>query len=239
MADLGQALELAGKSEWVLSYNNPAPTDHLPGINGEQRYYDALISRGLLVPERAVLEASKAGSRADSKTHTDTTSLTAEMLDRAIADCVSQQIVNVLLVLKYGPDAKDSVYIDCPPIEDNAVAIFGQLLQAELGNPQIGGWLATQIDNLQLLDYLGVPISEGASNTPIILNDPSSDEEDDDAGTSADQPPRKPLPASTGAKPSGNSGNGGNGGNRVRDLVEKNRATMAAKINAKKAKPRV
>jgi hypothetical protein len=241
-ADLSQGLEFAGKSEWVLSYNNPAPTDHLPGIGGMCKYYDDLICRGWYVPERAALQATTAGSRADSKTHTDSASITAEMLDRAIADCVNQQIVNVLLVLNYGPDAKDSVYVDCPPIEDNAVQIFGQLLQAELANPQIGPWLAEQIDNLQLLDYLGVPISENADgNQPIILNDPSSDEEDEGGGAGAAQRPRKaltaPTPTSAGAKPSGNGGQGG--GNRIRDLVEKNRATMAAKINAKKAKPRV
>jgi hypothetical protein len=157
--DLETALKMAGMSDWVLSYINPGPGDHTGGILNTLKTYDIWFSRGWLVPERVGLEAEK-GSRADSKEHTSTATINAVMLDQSIAEAVNRQIVNTLLVMRFGPDAKDAVYIDPPPIEDNAIQGIIDLLKTEMLNPVIGPWLASVMNQTGLLDRADFPINE-------------------------------------------------------------------------------
>ena len=70
-SDLRMAYELAGKSPWQLSTLEAQGADHAPGMKLVLEYYDALIFRGWLRPERTGLE-SRHGSKADAETHTDT-----------------------------------------------------------------------------------------------------------------------------------------------------------------------
>ena len=49
--------ELAGKSQWVLSQFDPGGTDYSPGLLNALAYYDKLLFRGWLRPERVGLEA--------------------------------------------------------------------------------------------------------------------------------------------------------------------------------------
>jgi hypothetical protein len=153
-SDPRMAYELAGKSPWQLSTLQAQGADHAPGMKAILEYYDALIFRGWLRPERVGLE-SRHGSRADAQTHTDTAVLDCELIDRDIADAVTRDVVDELLALNFGQSARGAVAIDPSPIETDSLNLLQDVLSALLRRS--GGEAATQIDAAALLDQLSIP----------------------------------------------------------------------------------
>ncbi len=153
-ADSRAAYELAGKSSWQLSAFESAGADHAPGMKLILDYYDALIFRGWLRPERTGLE-SLHGSRADAQTHTDTASLDSELIDRDLADALTRDVVDELLVLNFGSKARGAVAIDPAPLERDSLGILRGVLEAVLSRN--GNGVIPQIDADSLLDQLAVP----------------------------------------------------------------------------------
>jgi hypothetical protein len=153
-ADLHAAYELAGKSPWQLSAFEAGGADHAAGFKLILEYYDALIFRGWLRPERSGLEAVH-GSRADAQTHTDSGTLDSELIDRDLADAITHGVVDDLLVLNFGQAARGAVAIEPAPIEADALAILGDVLKTLLarGDSQV----TSRIDANALLDQLCVP----------------------------------------------------------------------------------
>ena len=117
-------------------------------------YYDALIFRGWLRPERTGLE-SRYGSKADAKTHTDTATLDSELVDRDIADAVTRGIVDELLVLNFGQRARGAVAIEPAPIETDGIEVLRGVLNALIAKD--AGRTAEKIDVGALLEELSVP----------------------------------------------------------------------------------
>ena len=153
-SDLRMAFELAGKSPWQLSTLEANGADHAPGMKLVLEYYDALIFRGWLRPERSGLEA-RHGSRADAETHTDTATLDCEMIDRDIADAVTRDVVDELLVLNFGRKASGAVAIEPAPIEADGLGVLRGVLTTLLAKGDTSAALA--IDLNALLDQLSIP----------------------------------------------------------------------------------
>lgn len=153
-SDLRMAYELAGKSSWQLSTLEAQGADHAPGMKVVLEYYDALIFRGWLRPERTGLE-SRHGSKADAETHTDTATLDSELIDRDIADAVTRGIVDELLVLNFGKRARGAVTIEPAPIETDALGVLRGVLTTLIANGQSA--VASEINVKSLLDQLSVP----------------------------------------------------------------------------------
>ncbi len=110
------AADLAGKSQWVLSQFDPGGTDYSPGILNVLANYDKLLFRGWLRPERVGLEALH-GTRADAEQHSETSVLDSELLDRDFAAAFNSGVVDDLLTINFGPQARSGV--------DRAGADFG------------------------------------------------------------------------------------------------------------------
>jgi len=148
------AYELAGKSPWQLSTLEAQGADHAPGMKLVLEYYDALIFRGWLRPERTGLE-SRYGSKADAQTHTDTATLDSELIDRDIADAVTRDVVDELLVLNFGRKARGAVAIEPAPIETDSLGVLRGVLNSLIAKD--GAEAAGKIDVAGLLDQLSVP----------------------------------------------------------------------------------
>ncbi|MGA3066091.1 MAG: hypothetical protein ABSF29_04505 [Tepidisphaeraceae bacterium] len=148
------AFDLAGKSPWQLSAFESAGADHAPGMKAVLEYYDALIFRGWMRPERSGLE-SRYGNRADAKTHTDTATLDSELIDRDLADAINHDVVDELLVFNFGPSARSAVAIEPAPIETDSVEALRKILGELLANKTTDA--ASKIDVDALLDQLSVP----------------------------------------------------------------------------------
>jgi hypothetical protein len=152
------AYELAGKSPWQLSTLEAQGADHAPGMKLVLEYYDALIFRGWLRPERVGLESIH-GSKADAETHTNTATLDCELIDRDIADAVTRDVVDELLVLNFGQKARGAVAIDPAPIEADSLGVLRGVLNSLLMKNE--GEAANKIDVGALLDQLSVPRAVG------------------------------------------------------------------------------
>lgn len=153
-ADLRTAYELAGKSPWQLSSFEAGGADHAPGIKLILEYYDALIFRGWLRPERSGLE-SRHGSRADAQAHTDSGTLDSELIDRDLADAITRDVVDDLLIFNFGRKARGAIAVEPAPIETDSLASLRDVLTTLLskGDAQV----TSRIDANALLDQLCVP----------------------------------------------------------------------------------
>jgi hypothetical protein len=154
--DPATAADLAGKSQWVLSQFDPGGTDYSPGLLNSLAYYDKQLFRGWLRPERVGLDTQH-GSRADSEQHSQSSIVDSELIDQDFASAFNSQVVDQVLTLNFGPEAKGAVWVEPSPISDAQTETNKAVLTAMLGNSQIGPGIAGRIDTAALLDDLDVP----------------------------------------------------------------------------------
>lgn len=159
-SDLDKALAAAGKAEWVVSFLDPGGTDHSGGFKELLQYYDVLMVRGLLQPERSLLESQGSGSRADSMTHGELGVLFPEVLINDFVLNFNKHVIDDILEINVGPDARGSIYAEPDPISDDEYDAKLKTLHAMLQNPDSSAAVGERIDVDQLADDLGVPILE-------------------------------------------------------------------------------
>jgi hypothetical protein len=153
--DPATAADLAGKSQWVLSQFDLGSTDHSAGLLNALAYYDKLLFRGWLRPERVGLDTQH-GSRADAQQHSESSIVDSELIDQDFAGAFNRGVIDDVLTLNFGPDARGSVWVDPSPISDNQIQTSKAVLTALLGNAQTAPSVAGQIDITALLDDLDV-----------------------------------------------------------------------------------
>ncbi len=158
--DPAAAADLAGKSQWVLSQFDLGGTDYSAGLLNSLAYYDRLLFRGWLRPERTGLEAQH-GSRADSEQHTDSGVLDAELVDAAFAAAFNAQVVDDVLAANFGPAARGAVRVDPSPIADAKQQSAQAVLQALLANASTAPSVAGRIDVDAVLADLDVAVVGG------------------------------------------------------------------------------
>ena len=150
------AAALAGKSQWVLSQFDPGGSDYSAGLLNALAYYDKLLFRGWLRPERVGLEASH-GTRADAAEHSETAIVDSELVAQDFAAALNRQVVDDVLSLNHGDGARGSVWIEPSPISDTRNDTDRALLTTLLTHPATAAAVASQIDVAVLLDDLDVP----------------------------------------------------------------------------------
>jgi len=154
--DPATAADLAGKSQWVLSQFDPGGTDYSPGLLNALAYYDKLLFRGWLRPERIGLDTQH-GSRADAQQHSESSIVDSELIDQDFAGAFNTGVIDDVLTLNFGPKARGSVWVDPSPISDAQTQTVTTVLKALLGNSQTASNVANQIDIGAVLDDLDVP----------------------------------------------------------------------------------
>jgi len=127
-----------------------------PQFIARLEYLDKLLCRGLLLPERSIIEGQH-GTMAEAETHTDTALCTAEQNHKKVVQSLNKDSVNPLLEWNYGPKMRDMVYIVPAPLTDAKKSYLKQIYQAILSNPQGFQMEAPQIDTNVLKDNLGIP----------------------------------------------------------------------------------
>jgi len=154
--DPNVAADLAGKSQWVLSQFDPDGTDHSAGLINALANYDKLLFRGWLTPERVGLEAQH-GTRADAQQHSQTSVLDSELIDCDFAAAFNTGVVDDVLTLNFGPNAKGAVWVDPSPISDTKVDTMKAVLASLQANQATAPVVATRIDVEALLEDMDVP----------------------------------------------------------------------------------
>jgi hypothetical protein len=167
-AQIEMALGSAGKSEWVVSFVDPGGADHSGGFKELLQYYDVLMVRGLLNPERALLESQKSGSRADSQMHGQQGAIVPQALvTRFVLNFNAGVTDNIIEINNWGP--KGSYYAEPDPLNDDEYDAKLKTLHAGLQSPDVGPGLAQKIDWVQTMDDLGVAVLEDERETPLDI----------------------------------------------------------------------
>jgi hypothetical protein len=162
------------------------------------QYYDMLMVRGWLKPERSILEAQKSGSRADSESHGDIATSDCDMLHGQIVEQINDQVIDNLLVQNFGEAARGTVRLAAVPLADEQRLLDQKLLDAILNNPQALPDLVDHIDMDSWLDRTGYPRNQlrgqwdGMMAPPANVDKPPADNDGiDDPAEPED--PKDPL----------------------------------------------
>ncbi len=124
-----------------------------PGFTERLNYLDKLKIRGMLLPERSVLEGIH-GTLAEAEAHANIAITIQELVGKAITSEVNDQIVDPMVELNYGPDEVGSVRLSQAPIIDKNMVylrtLYTELIRASEDERQT-------ISTDAVKDQLGVP----------------------------------------------------------------------------------
>lgn len=164
--------DLIGWKIEMLSDSSPKQYSFMPRL--EQ--LDKLKARGLYIPERSVLEG-KFGTKADAGVHADLAITQMELDHRQLTRLINWHVVDHLLALNWGPDARGTVRLVAAPLADEKIAFLRDVFKGILAKDV--GFLAAldKMDLEALRDAVGVP--EGVtdlSDTLVVTEEMDEDE---------------------------------------------------------------
>ncbi len=131
-----------------------------PSFGARLKYLDSLKIRGLILPERSMLEG-QFGTKAEAGEHIGLAITGMQEIDKAITRQVNEQLVNHLLTLNFGPDAAGKVRLVAAPLVDMSAA-FLRKLYLELVKGDAGS-----VDTKSLKEQLSIPVQEVADPLPV------------------------------------------------------------------------
>ncbi len=128
-----------------------------PSFGARLKYLDSLKIRGLILPERSMLEG-QFGTKAEAGEHIGLAITHMQEIDKAITRQVNKQLVDQLLVLNFGPEAAGSVRFKAAPLVDMSAAFLRKLYLAIVDSD------AGSVDTKSLKEQLDIPIREETEN---------------------------------------------------------------------------
>lgn len=153
------AAELAGKAQWVLSSLDVGGIDLAGGLTNVLAYYDRLLFRGWLRPERVGLEAQH-GARSDAQQHSDSSICDSELIDRELAGAFNAGVIDDLLEQNFGPAARGAVRVEPNPISEDRTRVALQVLITALNHPTSATAINKFVRYRDLLEDLDIPVIE-------------------------------------------------------------------------------
>ena len=140
---------------WIVELQSTG-TQEQAGFVDRLNYLDKQMCRGLLLPDRSVLEGTH-GTKEEAQTHLDAAMVTKDLEHRYCTAELQRQAVNEMLVLNFGPKAKDQVELEASPIVDSKRELFKDLYKQVLDNPQAALAEFAKMDMDAMRDALGIP----------------------------------------------------------------------------------
>ena len=183
--DIARNAELAGKSFWsieTLDVGNPGPM--ATSLIEQLRYYDALLVRAWLVPERSVIEASQSGSRADSESHGGITTADCDQVHADIVDTINGQLLDPLIRENFGVKAVGTVKLRPRPLIDEQRIVAEDFIKALLANNATIGEVVRHTKMREMMDKLNIPQNDLEWDDGAEMQGVAA------AGGKLDQPPR-------------------------------------------------
>ena len=119
-------------------------------------YLDKLKVRGLLLPERAILEGQH-GTNAEADTHQDIFLTNIQQMIESIVDQINMQLINQIICLNYGTEYIDKVKIVAAPLVDQQIRYLRTVYSNIMANPVFAAEEIMTIDTDSIKDSLGIP----------------------------------------------------------------------------------
>lgn len=128
------------------------------------KYLDSQKVRGLLMPERSLLEG-QFGTKAEAGEHISLMLNNLESIDRQITRMTNEQLVNQLVLLNFGQEMVGRVRLVSAPLVDEQIGFLRELYKSK-SDPNI--------DLSALKERLDIPEQEGGS----VIQIPKKDDND-------------------------------------------------------------
>lgn len=160
-------IEKGGDPTKVKSWNVDVletTAGHVGELMELAKHFETLQVRGWLVPERGILEATQAGSRADSGTAANLSLTIAEDLADNICDFVTHYVVNPILLYNFGEQAVDTVRVIHEPLSDAEKAFFRDIIKGLIDKPSDSELVQRVLDVDAMLEQAALPTRESASD---------------------------------------------------------------------------
>lgn len=135
------------------------------GFGDRLRYLDVQKVRAILVPERMALEA-EFGTKADAGVHSNLAVTMRELEHKHVTRLVNWHLVDRLLALNWGEEARGSVLLKPTPLTDEALGYLRSVYSALLVNPQGFQQEFPNVDVASLRERLRVPTQENPEPLP-------------------------------------------------------------------------
>lgn len=181
---------------WQISYVEHSAQQ--ANFVDRMKYLDALKCRAFAIPERAVLEG-EFGTKAEAGIHASAALLNMQLMSEMITELLNNGgtnrqggVVNRLLSVNFGGE-KNGAWLTAPPLTDERVALFTQILTTLLGDTAIGPELLDKIDLEQLVDVLDLPVKK---DEPTATKTVDADEPITPTVEASDETPFFTRPAS-------------------------------------------
>ncbi len=137
---------------------------------------ERLLTRGRLVPERAVLEGEH-GTKAEATAHGDIVLMIADEFLRDLATCINRYLIDPLLVVNWGIEAKGTVKASPAPLIDEQKMLIREMVTKVLTAPINASLLQTLVDLEASVEQLGLP-KPPEDREPIPTGDLPDDPDD-------------------------------------------------------------
>lgn len=171
-----RGVDITKLKAWTISFLESA-SGHGAEYVGAMRYFDSLLMRGWLVPERAATEG-QSGTKAEAETHGDLAIATGEEFAGDIVDAVNELVIRPMLRMNLGPEAERSVILVASPVDRAAKAWLRQLMLTVFGSPANLGLLVDMVALDAAMDATGVPRRDGSDQDSVRrLLDPAEEPE--------------------------------------------------------------
>jgi hypothetical protein len=120
------------------------------------KYCDSMICRAMGLPERAVIEG-QFGTKAEAEAHADFAITNMELRHKSMVRNYNLNLVDPILIQKFGEQAKGAAYLVVAPIVDASLQMLRKVYESFLADPSgIAGELsAVDVDALRA--RVGVP----------------------------------------------------------------------------------
>lgn len=152
---------------WQISFIE-SQGQHGGDLTGMLRHFESLMMRGWLVPERAALEGQH-GTKAESEVQQDIVIAGAEVLLDELIDAIQKQVVDQVLVLNWGEEARGTVKLKPSPLVDEKALLMRDMVKQVLTTPANVPLLLHTLDMDSMLDNAGLPKREETIDNEAVL----------------------------------------------------------------------
>lgn len=166
--------DIPERRQWIVELMEDRGSRQ-PGFGDRLRYLDSLKFRGYLRPERSALEG-QFGTKAEAETHGDLGLLDGEKKQKDIAQVVNWHVIDQLLVLNFGEDARGSIWYAPNPLQDASVQFARDLVKTMMSTPDGREEIRLYADLSQVVEVTKLPLlPEPIEVTPPDTNDEPAD----------------------------------------------------------------
>ncbi len=140
---------------WKISFLE-GKGSHGKDLTTMVRYFDSLLLRGWLVPERAATEG-QFGTKAEAVQHGQLALMMADLDYQEILRQVNDYVINPLLIYNFGLQAADSVYLARAGLDPAIVLFLRTMIDKVLTAPINTDLFLEYLDIDRILDEVGIP----------------------------------------------------------------------------------